>query len=117
MPETKRGDQLHCPRCDGYWYQAGENPPQTCRWCNSPDWDKPRTKAATVQAIPKIIENSKPEDYYLGVRVLHENGRYGTVLSPKIGLESKTFVTLVIDYQGIMKKEPIKNMKIVQAVD
>ena len=63
MPKTtKRGDKLHCLRCGGDWYQAGENPPQTCRWCNSPDWDKPRTKAATVQRIPRVTENSNSED-------------------------------------------------------
>ena len=117
MPETKRGDKLHCLRCGGDWYQAGENPPKTCRYCNSPDWNKPRIKAATVQAIPKTIEKSNPEDYYLGVRVLHKNGRYGTVLSPKIGLVSTTLITLIVDHQGINTKVPIEKLKIVQAVD
>lgn len=118
MPEkTKMGDTLHCLRCGKKWRQGGDNPPNTCRWCNSPNWDKPRIKAPTAQAIPTTIENSNPEDYFLGVRILHENGRYGTVLSPKTGHESKTFVTLIIDNQGIMEKEPIENMKIVQAVD
>lgn len=111
------GAVLHCQKCGRDWQQGGNKRPKTCRWCNSPDWDKPRTKAATVQRIPKIIENSKPEDYFQGVRVLHKNGRYGTILSPRNPLKSTAVVTLIVDHQGINIKVPIEKFKIVQAVD
>ena len=114
--QTKIGDELHCQRCNRVWNQGRKYPPKTCRWCGSPDWNKPRTKAATVQRIPKLIENSESEDFFQGVRVLHKNGKYGTILSPSYPPGSTTLVTMIIDHGKIMKKVPIDKLKIVQEV-
>jgi len=114
---TEQGDLLRCLRCGKEWHQGGQNPPKNCRWCISPLWNSKPSRPATVQRIPKTLENSSPVDFFQGVRVLHKNGRYGTVISPKTGIESTTLVTLIIDNRSIMTKVPIEKLKIVQAVD
>lgn len=59
MEETKRGDLLHCLRCQNKkrggkgWYQRHEFPPERCPDCNSPGWNKERIRPATVQKIRK----------------------------------------------------------------
>lgn len=121
MTKTKMGDTLHCHRCDGEWQQGGNKRPKTCRWCNTPNWDKPRSKAATVQRIPKVIENSNPEDYFQGVRVFFHNGmyigRYGTILGSKKPDPERSYATVIVDFYGIIQEYPLENMKIIQAVD
>lgn len=40
------GSPLRCTRCSHGWRQRGESPPTRCPWCNSPYWDRARTKSS-----------------------------------------------------------------------
>ena len=42
---------LQCTRCGYEWIQRQATAPKSCPHCNSPYWNKERTRAATVQKI------------------------------------------------------------------
>ena len=118
--ETKIGAHLHCLRCGNEWHQRFEDPPKVCPKCGSKAWNHPTARSPTVQKIPKVIEKSNPEDYYLGVRVKHVNGawtgKFGTILAPKKPTTTTKTVDLVVDNRGVNHRILIDNLKIVQEV-
>lgn len=43
--KTKTVKVLHCLRCGGEWEaKFPDRLPKTCRWCNSPYWNKERVQ-------------------------------------------------------------------------
>ena len=43
--KTKTVKVLYCLRCGGEWEAKFQDRlPKTCRWCNSPAWNKPRIR-------------------------------------------------------------------------